>query len=124
MFGNSPTSSFTPNWMYRMGSAEDKVYMAIVEEGLFFDKRGAIRFNPNKWAYLSRLQEKLAGEVSPQDVEIEKDELIEKGLLTRSSDMQRFPVERGKYKWAEGVKVDPEMASACLKMYKLCHDRN
>jgi len=124
MVGNSPASSFTPNRLYDYDSPPDKVYMAIVEEGLFFDKCGAIRFNSNKWTYLSRLQEKLAGEVAPEVVDIEQEELVEKGILTRSRDMQMFRVGKGKYIWTVGIKIDPEMSSACLKMYKLCHDRN
>ena len=122
-----PAEVFTPNAMYRIASDADKVYMAVVQEGLFFDRNGAIRFNPNKATYLSRLQKILAGEVDSGVVDIEKDELLEKGILTRSDpqvDLQRFPVEKGKHIWAEGIKIDPEMTSHCLRMYKLCHYRN
>ena len=101
--------------------------MAVVQEGLYRDRKGAIRFNPNKATYLSRLQKILAGEVDPGVVDIEKDDLIEGEILTHTSslvDLQIFPVGKGKYIWAEGIKINPEVASNCLKMYKLCHDRN
>ena len=97
--------------------------MSVVEEGLYFDSTGAIRFNPRKATYLSRLQKRLEGEVSKGCVDIAKDDLIENGILAHDFPV-RFRLPDGRHMWTEGIRVDPESANGCFQMFRFYHDRS
>ncbi len=119
----SPAKLFSPDILYPTCSPGNKVCMAVVGESLYFDKAGSVRFDSKKYTYLARLHETLAGVVPPEVVDAEVDGLVDEMALDRS-DTQIFRVGRGVYKFAEGIRINPEVASNWLKMYKLCHHRN
>jgi hypothetical protein len=119
----SPAESFVPNRLYVFSSPSEKVYMSVVEEGLYFDSTGAIRFNPNKPTYLSKLQKRLESEVSKGCVDFAKDDLIEDGILTHDFPV-RFHLPDGRKMWTEGIRVNPEFAHGCCQMFKFYHERN